>query len=164
MSSSSIYVSVVLIKKVGQCSKQDDVISINRGNEAGKFELRYKEYNQGEPNVFQISDMEEEWVTQYVYILLKNLCLDEEGYELIQLNLPALPTMLVSASKLKDIYYREHFLETIMTSVENIPYCKKVIQPCSHPRHETLLDPQPEPQLFRTPLRTGARHLFFDEE
>jgi hypothetical protein len=39
----------------------------------------------------------------YLYILLKNQFLDEEGYQKLQLSLPAMPRMIVSGDKFKQV-------------------------------------------------------------
>jgi len=56
----------------------------------------------------------------------KNLSFDEDGYQSIQLSLPAMPRVLVNASKLHDNNYRKHFLELIENSLDMLDKVEKL--------------------------------------
>ena len=95
--------------------KLDDTIRIVKNLEDNVFEVTYRD--NGDPLMHKVHSMTRDNVSDYLYYLLKNLTLDEDGYQHIQFSLPAMPRVLVSASRLTDTCYREHFLELIESSL-----------------------------------------------
>ena len=119
----------------------DDMISITKNLEDSVFEVTYKD--QGDALRHKAYQMTRDHVCDYVYLLLKNLTLDEDGYQNIQFSMPAMPRVLINASRLKDVYYRSHFLElvenglTMLDKVEKLtikkPIEKKTFKdPCNN--------------------------------
>jgi len=96
----------------------DDTICIVKNLEDRVFEITYKD--NGDPVTHKAYEMSRDNICDYVYLLLKTLTLDEDGYQLIQFSLPAMPRILISVSKLQDTYYREHFLELVENSLSMI--------------------------------------------
>lgn len=102
----------------------DDTVRIVKNLEDNAFELTFKD--NGDPLTHKAYQMTRDNICDYVYLLLKNLTLDEDGYQNIQLSLPAMPRMIVSASKLQDTYYREHFLELVENSLSMLDKVEKL--------------------------------------
>jgi len=93
----------------------DDVVRIVKNLDTSDFELTFKD--NGDPLKQRAYGMTRDHICDYTYMLLKNLTMDEDGYEKIQLSLPAMPRLIVTASKLRKAYYREHFLELVENSL-----------------------------------------------
>lgn len=104
--------------------KLDDVIRIVKNLEDRVFEVTYTD--NGDSLVHKAYEMTRDNVCDYVYLLLKNITMDEDGYQSIQLDLPAMPRLLVSVSKLQDTYHRDHFLELIENSLSMIDKVEKL--------------------------------------
>ena len=113
--------------------KEDDKIRIRKNLEFGDYEVVYIDQNNGEPITFKSSSMYRARVLEYIYMLLKNQSLDEQGYLNIQVNLPSMPRVIVSGDKFKDVYYRDHFQELIGTGLDLLDTSEKVCS-CSKPR------------------------------
>ena len=62
-------------------------------------------------------------VINYLYMIFKNQSLDEQGYTNIQFGLPGMPCVIISGDKMKDLYYREHFLELVGTALDTLENC-----------------------------------------
>lgn len=52
-------------------------------------------------------------MVDYVGILVKNQYVDEEKFKSVQLDLPAMPRVIVSGDKFNEVYYRNHFRDAI---------------------------------------------------
>jgi len=107
-------------KKVGL----DDTIRIVKNLEDRSFDVTYKD--NGDPLVHKAYQMTRDNVCDYVFLLLKSLTVDEDSYEKVQFSLPAMPRFLISASNLRDSYYRDHFLELIENSLSMIDKVEKL--------------------------------------
>jgi hypothetical protein len=137
-----------LIKKDSQPASKDDVIEIRQELETGEFTVKFREYNFGNVQIHFLSNMSYRQVQDYVYNFLKNASLDEDGYESIQMNLPCQPTMVVSAEKLKELYYRDHFLDSVSDALATLTNSWTVI-------------PRKEVPVVTKPVRQNT-HLFFE--
>lgn len=104
----------------------DDTVRIVKNLEDSVFELTYKDNGEPNPLVHKAYQMTRDNVCDYVYLLLKNLTLDEDGYQQVQFSLPAMPRVIVSASRLQDNNYREHFLELIENGLSMIDKVEKL--------------------------------------
>lgn len=148
----------------------DDTIRIRKNYETNEFEIIYRDQNNGEPITHQVTGLYRARVIDYLYMLFKNQALDEEGYKSVQLTLPALPRIIVSGDKFKDLYYREHFLEAVgsgLDLLDNTEAVKKVpsvrrfsqayVAPASQYSYET--------PVGRRSTAPGVRpqHLYFDD-
>ena len=123
MAYSDTSITLHLVKNTAN-EKLDDTVRIVKNLEDNAFELTFKD--NGDPVTHKVYEMTRDSVCDYVYLLLKNLSMDEDGYQSIQLSLPAMPRMLVSASKLKDTYYRDHFLELVENSLSMLDKVEKL--------------------------------------
>jgi hypothetical protein len=110
MAYSDTSISIHLVKDRNN-EKLDDIIRIIKNLEDNVFEVTYKD--NGDPLMHKVRYMTRDNASDYLYFLLKNLSLDEDGYQHIQFSLPAMPRVLIAASRLTDSSYREHFLELI---------------------------------------------------
>ena len=153
-------------------NKGDDTIRIRKNFETNEFEITYRDQDNGSPITHQVTGLYRQRVIEYLYTLFKNQALDEEGYTSVQLTLPALPRLIVSGDKFKDLYYREHFLEAVGTGLdllENTESIKKVPKV-----HRSSFQPIPaysseysyETPIARRSTAPGVRpqHLYFDDE
>lgn len=136
MAYSDTSISIHLVKNLKN-EKLDDTVRIVKNLEDSAFELTFKD--NGDPVTHKAYEMTRDNVCDYVFLLLKNLSLDEDGYQSIQLSLPAMPRVIVTASKLNDTYYRDHFLELIenglsmLDKVEKLSIKKPVEKKNSYP-------------------------------
>ena len=144
MSYSDTSIQINLINSFHGEGEKDDTIRIRKDLDLNEFELTYTDQNDGTPVIHLVTGMYRARVMEYLYMLLKNQALDEEGYSSIQVTVPAMPRVMISAEKMKDLYYREHFLDVIGTGLD-------------------LLD-NVESLTKVQPLRRGstAHHSFFD--
>jgi hypothetical protein len=76
--------------------------------------------------VHKLHSLYRQRVLDHVYLTLKNLTLDEDNFYQIQLNMPAMPPVLVSVDNLTDLYYREHLLELVENGLDNLDVLEKV--------------------------------------
>jgi len=150
-------------------SKGDDVITIRKNLETGEFKLNYRDQNNGSPVVHNVDGLYRARVLEYIYTLFKNQSLDEEGYQSVQLTLPALPRVIVSGDKFKELYYRDHFLEAVGTGLDLLENTEAVKAPKA--RRFTSVGDEPGYYGFNTPVSRrstapGVRpqHLYFDED
>ena len=141
--------------------KADDMVIIRKNLDHGDFDITYKDHNGGSPITHVVNGLYRAQVIDYLYMLFKNQALDEEPYKSVQLTLPAMPRIIVSGDKLKDLYYREHFLELIgnsLDTLENVTVEKKILSV----RREDWVYQSPASRRSTAP---GVRpqHLYFDD-
>jgi len=138
----------------------DDTVTIRKNFDTNEFDIVYRDQNNGEPITHEVSGLYRARVLEYLYTLFKNQALDEEGYKSVQLTLPALPRLIVSGDKFKDLYYREHFLEAVGTGLDlldntetiKVPKVRRFSQPYAATDYS-----------YETPARRStAQHLYFD--
>jgi hypothetical protein len=154
--------SIVINMIRGDDSKMDDKITINKNLEYGDYELTYSEYNGGNPRVVhKVNGLYREKVNSYLYNLFKNFSLDEESYMDIQAILPAMPSIIVSASKFKDVYYREHFFEMLGNSLDLLENTQ-VVRPLNKSSVYSEDYQFSSPPSYTTPTNI-RQHIFFDE-
>lgn len=105
----------------------DDVINVKKDLATNEYVITYSDPNEGEPVVHQMSGLYREKVLEYVYMLLKNQYVDEEGFDKVQVNIPAMPRVIVSGEKFSDLYYREHFQQLIGFGLDNLENTGKLV-------------------------------------
>jgi hypothetical protein len=157
-SDTSIYIHLIHNEKN---SLSDDTVKIVKNYETGDFDITFTDQNDGTLIVHKAFGLYRTRVLDYLYMLFKNQALDEEGYKSIQLTLPAMPRIIVAGEKMKDLYYREHFLELLGTSIdllENVSNVKKAsyIAPVYNGADEDIA------YNYSTPRGPRPQHLFFD--
>jgi len=123
MAYSDTSISIHLIKD-SKTVDLDDTVRIVKNLEDRTFDVIYKD--KGDPLVHKAYQMSRDNICDYVYLLLKSLTVDEDGYEKIQFSVPAMPRFLVSSSNMRDSYYRDHFLELIENSLSMIDKVEKL--------------------------------------
>jgi hypothetical protein len=106
-------------------SDTDDKIIIKKYLNKDGFDVTYTDYNVGVPVTHRLS-MQYNEVLDYIYLVLKNQSMDIEGFKEIQVSVPAVPRLLVSADNMKDLYYREHFLHLISEGLKMLGKTEKV--------------------------------------
>jgi hypothetical protein len=168
--------------------EKDDTISIAKDLATNEFVVTFTDENDGDPVVHKMSGLYQAKVLDYVYMLLKNQYLDEEGFDKVQVNIPAMPRMIVSGSKFSDIYYRQHFYELIGFGLDNLENAAKVCttprrvasvprvpvapaRPCSaqYTQYQNVMNPEEYEEgeccAPQCGYRSGSprRHMFFDE-
>lgn len=164
MAYSDTSVCINLIKNVS-AKNGDDVVTIRKNFDTNDFEIIYRDQNDGTPVVHHVSGLYRDRVIDYLYVLFKNQSLDDEGYTSVQLTLPALPRLIVSGEKFKDLYYREHFLEAVGTGLDLLDNTEAVKKAPSVRRFTSMN--QLYTQGYETPVArrsTAPQHLFFDDD
>jgi hypothetical protein len=141
-------IEIVMIKDAAN-KKRDDRIIIKKDLSYNEFQVTYHENSSGAQFTQNLNGLYRQKVMQYVYMLLKNHALDEEGYSSIQINMLAMPSVIVTANKMKDLYYRDHFYDMIASGLDLMENCETV---------SNLGDGG----CYGTGMRMGV-HQFFDE-
>lgn len=152
MAYSTTTVQIVMIKE----GASDDTITIRKDFSTNEFEILYVDDNDGTPVTHKATGLYRDRVLEYVYMVLKNQALDDEGYDSVQFTMPAMPRVIVPGSDFKDLYKREHFYELVGTGLDMLDNCEKVQKRASS--SFTLHTP-----MNRTTINPAVRHLFFDE-
>jgi hypothetical protein len=146
---------------------RDDLINIQKNLSTNEFNVTLTETS-GKVK-YSLTGLYRARALDYVYILLKNIALDEDGYRDVQVDLPAQPQVIVSAKKMKDLYYRQHFLEAIGDGLDNLENGERV-EPAPRVKKSRFSDvDQSSSQAAYTspccpcphPVRKNT-HLFFD--
>lgn len=101
----------------------DDSIRITVASEAGKFVLRYRDSNDGNPVVHRIT-VGRNQLLEHMYLLLKSQGMDDDGFKSVQFTLPAMPRLFVKISRFNEMYYREHLLELITNGLDTLETMK----------------------------------------
>jgi len=141
----------------------DDTVRIRNNLDTNSFDITYVDQNGGSRITHNLSGLTHSCVLNYLYMLFKNQALDEEGYKSVQLTLPALPRIIVSGEKFKDLYYREHFLMAIETGLEHIENVEsvKLTVPSVHRTAYTYETPVSRRSTAHASL---PQHLKFEEK
>ena len=144
----------------GDDQKNDAMVRIRKNLATNEFELTFTDPNMGGSKIVHVmSGLYRQKVLDYIYYLLKNQYLDEEGFESLQVDLPAMPTMIVSGSNIRDVYYREHFYELIGFGLDSLDTTTKVAEkkPVSYRYNQTpVVPPQSYCQMNCTSLPTHS--------
>lgn len=166
---SDTFVGIHLIHK-DTSKNSDDTITIRKNFETNEFDIMYRDQNNGQPITHEVTGLYRARVIDYLYMLFKNQALDEEGYASVQLTLPALPRVIVSGDKFKDLYYREHFLEAVGTGLDLLDNTENIKKVPSVRRFSQAYVAPPSQYSYETPVSRrstapGVRpqHLYFDD-
>ena len=185
MTRSSTAIEIVLINNKKQ-EGQDDQVVIRKNLETNDFTVTYTEKKDREvPLVYRSVGMYESKVLNYIYILLKNQYLDAEPYAFIQVNVPAMPRIMIPGEKFNEIYYREHVEDLIQCGLEMLETTTIVKKPVLLPvplaekkshwysdswggnvlEEGELPSPFETPRVLRRSTAPGVvpQHLFFNE-
>ena len=137
-------------------SSEDDRIIIRKNLDTNDYNLTYMDPNEGNPITHKLKGLYRQQVVDHMYLLLKNQYIDEEGFEQIQFSMPAMPRLIVAASQLREVYYRDHFCELVSNSLDllgNGPAIQSPL-PASSPLHsqlrQTLYETPTIPKLRKT--------------
>lgn len=158
----------------GDDTKDDAMVRIRKNLATNEFDLTFTDPNMGSKIVHTMSGLYRQKVLDYIYYLLKNQYLDEEGFESLQVDLPAMPTMIVKGSSIRDVYYREHFYDLIGFGLDSLESTTKVVEAptccsvngCSR-YFQTPLAPPPlcrssQTASCRTNSTRVATHSYYD--
>ena len=108
---SSASIQLILINNA---TNQDDKVSIRKNLTYNEFDITYTENSPGElPQVHRITGLSHQSVLEYTHLLLKSQYVDDEPYSSIQLNVPAMPRVILSAAKFHETYHRDHFYDMV---------------------------------------------------
>ena len=119
---------IVLIKKSSD-SSQDDQITVRKNLDLNEFEIKLNDMNSGDKVTHRLEGTNKNVVMKYLYHLLKNISLDDDGYESIQVNVPLMPRVLFTAASLKDLYVREHLEDLLNLGLDLVEDVTKVTPP-----------------------------------
>ena len=123
-------VELLFIRSANAPSSTDDILKVRKNFETGEFEIAYTDSHDSNKLVHKLHYLYRQRVIDHVYLTLKNLTMDEENFYQIQLNLPAMPRILVSVENLKDLYYRDHLLELVQNGLDNLDVLEKTNTKC----------------------------------
>jgi hypothetical protein len=135
-------VELMFIRSVDAKSTTDDTIRVRKNFETGEFEMLYTDSFQAKKTVHKLHSLYRQRVVDHLYLTFKNLTMDEDGFYQLQLNLPAMPPILVSVENLKDLYYRDHLLELIENGLSNLDVLEKSSVPATE-ANSNIIPPQP---------------------
>ena len=119
-------VELMFIRSAGSKSSTDDTIRVRKNFETGEFEMIYTDSHNVKKQVHKLHSLYRQRVLDHFYLTFKNLSLDEDNFHQLQLNMPAMPPILVGVENLKDLYYRDHLLELIDNGLSNLDVLEKV--------------------------------------
>jgi len=108
---------LVMIKDTKN-KKEDDSVKVRLNLDLNEYEITLRDQNAGSEIAHRIEMSTKEKVMDYLYLVLKSICLDEDGYENIQVNTPLMPRVFFSVKSLKDLYYRDHVHEILRTGLD----------------------------------------------
>lgn len=126
-------VELLFIRSAGSKSSTDDTIRVRKNFETCEFEMIYTDSHNVKKQVHKLHSLYRQRVLDHFYLTFKNLSLDEDNFHQLQLNMPAMPPILVSVENLKDLYYRDHLLELIDNGLSNLDVLEKVAAPTTTP-------------------------------
>jgi hypothetical protein len=98
--------------------KEDDSVKVRLNLDLNEYEITLRDQNAGSEIAHRIEMSTKEKVMDYLYLVLKSICLDEDGYENIQVNTPLMPRVFFSVKSLKDLYYRDHVHEILRIGLD----------------------------------------------
>ena len=158
------YISIYLTRDAS--GTNDDVITIKKNTQYNEFEITYTDPNEGSMIKQKVTGLYREKVLQYIYLLMKNLYLDEQKFKNVQFNMPAMPRVMVSCTEFSDLYYRDHIEELMgfcldtLESVEDVKVSVDYKSEYKTPEYgrSAALNREVDRDLGG---RSG-RHLFFD--
>ena len=103
-------------------SQSDDTITVRQNPSNDEFIMTFKDADGGCDNLplYHTLSMDRDRLLNHMYVTLKNQVMDDDGFESLQFNMPAMPRLLVSVSRFSDSYYREHFLDLIENAMDCI--------------------------------------------
>jgi len=163
-------IELQFIRSADSKASTDDILKIRKNYETGEFELVYTDCEIIKKVTHRLHSLYRQRILDHIYLILKNMTLDEENFYQLQLNLPAMPRLIVSVENLKDLYYRDHFIELIGNSLDNLDSIQsttvKLTQDESSDEEEDEEDeyadmpPLVSPHQYSTRSRiTEAQHL-----
>ena len=117
MALTASYVKIHLINNLDD-GNVDDSIIIKKDPLDKSYNVTYHDQNNGFPVRHVVTGLHRDNLEDYVYMILKNQSIDEDAYKYIQVTAPAMPRVLVSGSLMKEVYYREHMIEMLGTSLD----------------------------------------------
>lgn len=144
MSAYSPYsIELLFIRTAGAAASTDDSMRVRKNLESGEFEMVYTDSHDNNKQVHKLHSLYRQRVLDHVYLTLKNLTLDEDNFYQLQMNLPAMPPILVSVENLTDLYYRDHLLELVENGLDNLDVLEKVKAPSKVTTEDEYADMPP---------------------
>jgi len=140
---------IVLIKKSSD-SSQDDQITVRKNLDLNEFEIKLNDMNSGDKVTHRLEGTNKNMVMKYLYHLLKNISLDDDGYESIQVNVPLMPRVLFTAASLKDLYVREHLEDLLNLGLDLVEDVTKGTPPVVT-RRDDPVSMTPQRSVYATP-------------
>ena len=136
--------------------KEDDTITVRKNLNLNEFEITLRDQNSGEKISHRLETPTKEKVLNYLYLLLKSISLDEDGYENIQVNTPLMPRILFSVKSLKDLYYRDHVQDLLRLGLDTLEDVNRLP---SVPVERISDNPQSINEFYATPTRSNSAAL-----
>lgn len=162
-------ISIVFINSAGD-EKKDDHVTICRDDGYTGYNLSYKERSgYKKSKTITLYSLGRKEVEDYVYSVLKNLALDEQPCESVQVNTPVMPRVLFSVDRLKDDYTRRHVTDMVCENLEYLDYLENPDEyddmPPLAPLHsyDYSYNTPPTPPTRATAPGVLPQRLFWDE-
>lgn len=151
----SCCIQIVMIKKSND-SSLDDQITIRKNLDLNEFEVTMKDMNEGDKVTHRLEGTTKDTVMKYLYHLLKNLSLDDDGYQSIQVNVPLMPRVLFTGVSLKDLYVREHLQDVLNLGLDLVEDVTKVTPSVSYSQTSVPVTATPQRSAYATSVEPPA--------
>ena len=151
----SCVLQIVLIKKSND-SSLDDQITIRKNLDLNEFEVTMKDMNEGDKVTHRLEGTTKDTVMKYLYHLLKNFSLDDDGYQSIQVNVPLMPRVLFTGASLKDLYVREHLQDVLNLGLDLVEDVTKVTPSVSYSQTSVPVTATPQRSAYATSVEPPA--------
>jgi len=162
---SSCSIEIRFIKTIGS-SANDETVLIKKDFSSNEFNVTYTDPNKGSPYTYSLTGLYHKKLMNYVYMIFKNQKVDEEGCSNIQVNIPGMPTIILSKEKINDLYYRDHLCELVEFGIDLLENVD-VTRQRDLPKYYNDVNDQSvfyTPKVSRRSTAPGVSpsHLFFD--
>ena len=163
-------ISIVFINSIGD-EKKDDRVTITRDDGYNGYNVRYLERSgYAKAKATTLYSLGRKQVEDYVYSVLKNLAIDEQPCESVQVNVPVMPRVLFSVDRLKDDSTRRHVTDMVCDNLEYLDYLENPdeydemppLVPISYEQPRSYVAP-PTPPTRATAPGVLPQRLFWDE-
>ena len=151
----SCCLQIVMIKKSND-SSLDDQITIRKNLDLNEFEVTMKDMNEGDKVTHRLEGTTKDTVMKYLYHLLKNFSLDDDGYQSIQVNVPLMPRVLFTGASLKDLYVREHLQDVLNLGLDLVEDVTKVTPSVSYSQTSVPVTATPQRSAYATSVEPPA--------
>lgn len=114
-------VALLFIRSASAAASTDDSLKVCKNFQTGEFNMIYTDsHDVSKKNVHKLQGLYRQRILDHIYLTLKNLTMDKEGFFQLEVIVPGMPLFLVNVADLKDLYYRDHILELVANGLDNL--------------------------------------------